>query len=258
MRNTFLEKVIQLIIKAIVFLVALVFLVPVLLTILESFRNDGSISLTGYNQLFFNCFTFYRLFWNSVIYSALISVGAILISVPAAFAFKFARFKGKGILFVIYIILMMMPLQVMLLPNYIGLRDMGILYKPMAIILPLVFSPFAVVVTHQYMREIDSSIIESARLETNSAFKIILHCVVPQIKVCIAAVALFVYADMWNMVEQPMLYLDNDKLRTLSTFIVQADQYDASVMLPASVMFMVPVFLFYLLFHEELKQGLKL
>lgn len=55
-----------------------------------------------------------------------------------------------------------------------------------------------------------------------------------------------------------MIYLDDDRLRTLSTFIVQADQYDKSVMMPASVMFMVPVFIFYLLFHEELKEGLKL
>jgi len=245
-------------IKATVFLLAVVFLIPVVLTALASFRNGNQISLKGYQQLFFNCFPFYRLFWNSVFYSVIITIGTVLISVPAAFAFKFASFKGKGVLFVIYIILMMMPLQVMLLPNYIGLRDMGLLYKRIGIILPLIFSPFAVVVTHQYMKEIDSSVIESARLDTNSVLKIIYHCVLPQIKVCIAAVALFVYADIWNMVEQPMIYLDDDRLRTLSTVIVQADQYDKSVMMPASVMFMVPVFIFYLLFHEELKEGLKL
>ncbi|NLJ96130.1 MAG: carbohydrate ABC transporter permease [Clostridiales bacterium] len=185
-----------------------------------------------------------------------ITAGSLLISIPAAFAFKFAIFQGKKLLFIIYIINMMMPFQVMVLPNYIGLRDLGIINTPWAIILPMIFSPFAVVVTHQYMREMDSSVIEAARLETNSAFKVLFHCVVPQIKVCIAAVGLFVFADAWNMVEQPLLYVNDDKLRNLSTFIAKAENFDPAVMLPASVIFMIPVFLFYMLFNEELKEGL--
>lgn len=246
------------ILKVIVFLLAALFIIPVLMTIIKSFIIDGRISLQGYHQLIFNCFIVYRFFWNSVIYSIAITIGALLFGVPAAFAFKFAKFKGKNILFVLYIIVMMMPLQVMLLPNYIGLRDMGLINSGLAIVLPLIFSPFAVVVIHQYMREIDSSTIESARLDTNSVLRIIIHCVLPQIRVCIAAVALFVYADMWNMVEQPMIYLDNNKLRTLSTFIANSDQYNPDVLLPASVLFIIPVLFWYLLFHEELKQGLKL
>jgi len=252
------NKFVSLIIRVIIFVIAVIFLVPVFLTILESFYYGGNFSFHGYQQLFLNCFPFYGLFWNSVIYTVIITTGTLIICVPAAFAFKFAHFRGKNLLYVIYIIIMMMPLQVMILPNYIGLRDMGFLYTRLAIIVPMIFTPFGVVVTHQYMREIDYSVIESARLETNSVLRVIIHCIIPQIKVCIAAVALFVYADTWNMVEQPMLYVDDDKLRTLSTFITQADNYSLEVMLPASVLYLVPVFLCYLLFHEELKQGLKL
>ena len=153
---------------------------------------------------------------------------------------------------------MMMPIQVMILPNYIGLRDMGLLNTRLAIILPLIFSPFGVVVLNQYMREIDISVIEAARLETNSIITILLHCILPQVKVCIAAAALFIFADTWNMVEQPMLYTNEDRLRTLTTFIANADQYKPEVMFPASILFMLPVFFCYLIFHEELKEGLKL
>lgn len=252
------NKIFGMTIRIIVFLMAVVFLIPVLLTVLGSFYTGGSISLTRYYQLFFNCFPFYTMFWNSVFYSMVITIGTLIIGIPAAFAFKFAQFRGKKILFVIYIVIMMMPLQVMVLPNYIGLRDIGILNTRMAIILPMIFSPFGVVVTHQYMREIDIYTIESARLETNSVFKIMFHCIIPQIKVCIAAVALFVFADTWNMVEQPMLYVDNNNLRTLSALITQADNYESGVMLPASVLFLVPILLCYILFHEELKEGLKL
>lgn len=252
------NKIIYLIIKGVVCVMAIAFLVPVLLTIVESFYHGRTFSLYGYRQLFLNCFPFYTMFWNSVFYAFVITIGTLMICVPAAFAFKFARFKGRNLLYVVYIIVMMMPLQVMTLPNYIGLRDMGILHTRFAIIIPMLFTPFGVVVTHQYMREIDNSVIDSARLETNSVLKVIIHCIIPQIKVCIAAVMLFVFADTWNMVEQPMLYVDEDKLRTLSTLIANADYYSPEILLPASVLFLTPVFLCYLLFHEELKQGLKI
>ncbi len=237
---------------------AAVFMVPVLLTILKSFDQNGILTLEGYRQLLFNCFPLYTFFWNSIIDTVLITAGTLLIAIPAAFAFKFAQFKGKKLLYITYIVIMMMPLQVTILPNYIGLRDMGILNSRMAVIVPMLFAPFGVVVIHQYMREIDCGVIEAARLETNSVIRILLHGILPQIRVCIAATALFVYAQTWNMVEQPLLYVDDDKLRTLSTFIAGADKYSPEVLLPASVLFMIPVFLCYLMFHEELKAGLKL
>ena len=68
----------------------------------------------------------------------------------------------------------------------------------------------------------------------------------------------FYIADMWNMVEQPILYLNDNKFRNLSAFIVQVDNYNPEVLMPASVFFILPVFLFYLLFHDELKRGFKI
>lgn len=239
-------------------LAGIVFLVPVVLTVTGSFLIEQNVSVAGYRELFLNCFPFYRMFWNSVLYAVSVTVGSILISVPAAYAFKFARFPGKRVLYVLYMVLMMMPLQVMLLPNYIGLRDLKLLDTPYAIILPLLFSPLSVVILHQYMRECDVQVVEAARLETNSCVKIIWHCIVPQIRVCIFAVALLVFAETWNLVEQPLLYLNEDKWRNLSILFSEAERYEAEVLLPAAVLFMVPVLLWYLLFHDELKKGLRL
>ena len=89
---------------------AVFFLVPVVMTLIQSFFVSGQLSLIGYQKLFFNCFPFYRFFWNSVLYSMLITAGCILISVLAAFAFHFAHFPGKRVLYILYIVLMMMPL----------------------------------------------------------------------------------------------------------------------------------------------------
>ena len=80
--------------------------------------------------------------------------------------------------------------------------------------------------------------------------------VVPQLRVCIFAVALFVFADCWNMLEQPMLFLKDTTLQTVPVVISNAAEYAGSVMFPAAVIFMVPVLLIYLFFSENLEKGL--
>ena len=239
-------------------LLAAVFFLPTLATILLSFYPDGQVGFSGYDELFFDCFKFYTMFWNSVIYAYVITALQLVVILPAAFAFSFARFKGKEALFFFYIILMMMPLQVMILPNYIGLRDMGILNTRAGIILPMIFSPFGVVVLRQYMKSMDSSVIEAMRLETNSIVRILLHAVAPQVKVCLYAVGLFVFAECWNMLEQPMLLLQDENLKTLTVFFSDTKNVNDQVLYPASVVFMIPILLLYLFFHRELERGLTL
>ena len=244
--------------KLLLILLAAVFFLPTLATILLSFFADGSIQISGYDDLFFDCFIFYKMFWNSVLYAYSITLLQMIVILPAAFAFTFASFRGKGALFFFYVILMMMPLQVMILPNYIGLRDMGILNTRLGIILPMIFSPFGVVVLRQYMKNVDGSMIEAMRLETNSIIRILLHAVAPQVKVCLYAVGIFVFAECWNMLEQPMLLLQDDSLKTLTVFFSNQATYGEHILYPASVIFMIPILLLYLFFHNELERGLTL
>ena len=237
---------------------AAVFILPSAATAALSFTANGGFSLQGYADLLFDCFVFYPMFWNSVLYAAAITAAQLVISIPCAFGFHKAQFRGKSALFVFYIVLMMMPLQVTILPNYIGLRDMGLLDKRLGIILPMMFSPFGVVVMHQYMKNTDGAVIDAARLETGSIIRVMFTAVIPQLRVCIFAVVLFVFADCWNMVEQPMLFLKSDGLKPLSVFIANADGFDGAVLFPAAVIFMIPVLILYLFFNEDLEKGLTL
>lgn len=237
-----------------IFIAAIAFAVPVVFTIIMSFQYG----LTGYADLLFDCFVFYPMFWNSVLYAAVITVVQLIVIIPCAFGFSYASFRGKSALFVFYIVLMMMPLQVTILPNYIGLRDMGLINTPFGIILPMIFSPFDVVVMNQYMKNIDNSVIEATRLETNSVFRVIITGVIPQLRVCILAVVLFVFSDCWNMVEQPMLFLTDDSMKTLSVFIANAKDYTSTVLFPAAVIFLIPTLILYLFFSDNLEKGLTL
>lgn len=237
---------------------ALLFILPFVYTVFQSFYFIEGFSMKGYKDLFFDAFTFYPMFWNTVLYSVAITILQLFISIPCAFGFRFSSFKWKHALYVFYIMLMMMPLQVTILPNYIGLRDFGLINTRFGIILPMLFAPFSVIVMYQFMRGMEDSFIEAARLDTSSLSKIVFMTVVPQLKVCIFALVLFVFSESWNMVEQPLLFLKEDALKTLTIFISQTNLYSKEVLLSASVIFMIPVLLLYLFFNEHLEEGLTL
>ncbi|MDR2559264.1 MAG: carbohydrate ABC transporter permease [Oscillospiraceae bacterium] len=242
--------------SALFLILATAFILPVIATIATSFYGERNFTLQNYTDLLFDAFAFYPAFWNSLLYAGVIVIVQLFVVIPCAFGFANASFKGKGILFIFYIILMMMPLQVTILPNFIGLRDLGLIDTRLAVILPAIFSPFGVVVINQYMQGMNNSIIEAARLETNSIIKIIFHTVIPQVKICIFAVAVFIFAESWNMLEQPMLFLRSTNLQNLSVFISESGSYAGNILFPASVFFFIPVLILYSFFNNYLEKGL--
>lgn len=257
--------------KMILLVLALSFLMPIFLTIVHSFSAQSvdveefrlarllpsGFSFMGYYDLLIEHSFILRNFWNSVLYAGVITCFNILISVPAAYAFSQARFKGKEVLFFFYIVLTMMPLQVTLLPNYIGLRDMNLLDTPFAIVLPAVFTPFSVFLMTQYMKGLEQSFAEAALMETRSVTKIMFMVVLPQLRTCILAVFVFVFAEYWNMVEQPDIYLRREELKPLSSLLAVGEGFTVSEVLAGSVIFMVPIVILYLYFHDSLETGLE-
>lgn len=234
---------------------ALIFAFPIFYTIFYSFKNTEGIT-KGYSELFFNCFSFYPAFWNSVFYTIAIVLLQLIIIIPTAFAFTKLKTKSVNLLFIFYIILMMMPLQVTLLPVYIGLRDFNLLDTRLGIILPLAFSPMYVVILKQYMTTINISIIEAISLETNSLLRVIVSGVIPQIKPCIYAIILFSAAETWNIYEEPVYFLKKTNLMPMSVFINKISEYENGIIYCASVICIIPMVLLYGLFSDYLRKGI--
>lgn len=257
--------------RGVIVFAALLFVIPIVLTLLRSFGVQETVSeelrltkvipekfgVDGYYELFIECHSILRGFWNSVLYAGVITCCNIVVSVPAAFAFLHAKFKGKDLLFFFYIVLMMMPLQVTLLPNYIGLRDMNLLDTQYAIILPAIFTPFSAFLMTQYMRGLEEASIEAAMLETNSVFRMLTVIVIPQLRTCILAVFVFVFAEYWNMVEQPNIYLQQEILKPMSVLLTASGSLSLSAILAGSVVLMIPIVILYLYFHDSLEVGLE-
>ena len=154
-------------------------------------------SLNQYYQVFFRRPEYLLKFWNSIIMTVPTVIGQVIISSLAAFAFAKLKFPFRDKLFFIYIILLILPLQVTIVPDYIILDNLGLLNNFLAVILPGTFSAFGICLLRQSMKYISDSSIEAARIDGASRARIFLELTIPLSKPIIIYTALVAFMAPW-------------------------------------------------------------
>ncbi|MDD4096038.1 MAG: carbohydrate ABC transporter permease [Oscillospiraceae bacterium] len=289
-RHVILNKIVIGIFFVIVLIAAVLAVLPIVLTILNSFMDSAEIrnhysaiyeSLSGYTgdktrfvanpelrfvpdmvsldqyaTLLFKTPAYLLKFWNSVLIVVPIVVGQMAVGSLAAFAFARYRKKWFEAIFFSYIILMLMPHQVTLVPNLFIADSLGILDTWWAIILPGIFSTFSVFLLSKYMRQIPTSYIEAAKLDGAGEWHIFWSICLPMCKSALYAMSILLFIDYWNMVEQPLLMLKNQDLYPMSVFLSQINQKELGVAFAASTIFMIPPLLMFFNGEEYLIEGI--
>ena len=195
-------------------------------------------------------------FWNSVFLVIPIMIGQILVALGAAYGFMRFRGRIREIIFFVYVILMLMPYQVTLVPNYIVADRLGILDTRWSIILPGVFSTFSVYLLTKYMRRIPVSIIEAAQLDGANEWQIFTKVAIPLCKGPVMSVAILVFIDYWNMVEQPLIMMSNSYYHPLSVFLSQINSGEIGLAFSVATIYMIPPILIFLYGEEYLVDGI--
>ena len=246
-------KIIRLTVLA---LLSILFVLPVVMTVINSFTyGESKFTLQAYWELFVTNFTYLDFFWNSVIYATLITLVSITISLPLGFVFAKIPFKGRDTAFFIYIVVMMLPFQATLLPNYIQLRDFNMLNTPLALTIPMMFSPFAVFLFRQFIKNIPNELIDCTALETTSVFKTFRYAVIPQIKPAIVSLAILIFCESWNMVEQALIFsMENDEIMPLS---VMLSEIPSDVSYAGGAVYMFPIIMLFVMFRETLEESME-
>lgn len=214
------------------------------------------VTFSQYKTLLFMNPEYLFKYWNSILMTLPIVGGQMVVSCLASYSFARYRRKRREILFFSYIILMLMPFQVTLVPNYMIADTLGILDTVWAIILPGIFSTFAIFLLTKYMRQIPAGYIEAAKLDGATEWQIFTNIALPMCKNAIFALTILLFIDYWNMVEQPLVLLTDVEKQPLSVFLSQINEPELGIAFAASSVYMIPPLLIFFWGEDYLVEGI--
>jgi len=214
------------------------------------------VSFSQYFTALFKSPEYLLKFWNSVI--LVIPIVIAQVGIASFAAYSFTRYQGrlKNVLFFSYIILMLMPYQVTVVPNYLVADWTGLLNTRWAIIFPGTFAPFSVFLLTKFMRRIPASLIEAAKLDGANEWKVFTGICLPQCRSALYSIAILVFIDYWNMVELPIILLPDSTMQPLSVYLSTINAGEVGVAFAVAVVYMIPPLLLFLHGEEALVEGI--
>ena len=282
------KKVGSIILTAVLIFCAVLFVTPIVFTICNSFMGSSEIaanygmifettdrgaktfisdkvnlkfipdkvSFSQYITVLLKSPDYLLKFWNSVILVGPIVIFQLVVACLAAYGFTRYRGRAREILFFSYIILMLMPYQVTLVPNFLVSKWLNLLDTNWAIWLPGIFSPYAVFLLTKYMRRIPVSILEAAKMDGAGEWQIFIKICMPLCKGTLCSVAILIFIDFWNMVEQPLIMLAEEQMHPLSVFLSKINAGEIGLAFAVATIYMVPTLLVFLYGEEYLVEGI--
>ena len=198
------------------------------------------------------------LLMNSIKLTVPVVLGNIVVSFLTAYGFTVWRWKHKEKLFFVYVLVMLMPLQALLVPNYIIADMLGIKDSYLAIILPGIFAPFGTFLLRQSMKSLPPEYFEAAEIDGANTLQILLYLVVPQMKAGVAALTMLVFIEYWNLVEQAVIFIREFYREPLSVYLSRMTETNAGVVFAASCVYMLPPLWFLFARQGDLEKGIEL
>ena len=207
-------------------------------------------------RLLFFSPAFFRLFWNSVGMTAGILAGQLVVAVPAAWAFAVYRFRGRNVLFSLYVILMLLPFQVTMLSKYLVLQDAGLMDTRWAVVLPAIFSTFPVFLIYRSFAAIPAELLEAARVDGAGELQSFVRVGLPVAQSGILAAMILSFLESWNMMEEPLAFLQDKSLWPLSLYLPEIAMDQAGYACAASMITLTVSLFVFAIFHDALEQGI--
>lgn len=215
-------------------------------------------SLEQYEEILIKTPVYLNMFWNSVIITVSVVAGSVIVSTLGAYGFTMLRFRGKELLFLVYIVVMLLPLQVTLMPNYLIAGFLGIENSYLAIILPAVFNPFGVFLLRQQMKVLPEECMEAAKIDGAGHPQIFFYITLPMVKSGIAALVMLLVIEYWNLIDQAIIFIKRIEQYPMSVFLARINKEASGISYAAATFYIIPVLALLCYGHEYLKEGIGL
>ncbi|RYE40817.1 MAG: carbohydrate ABC transporter permease [Hyphomicrobiales bacterium] len=207
----------------------------------------------------FSTIPFGRAMANSLVVSVLVTLLQLITCSMAAYAFACLRFRGREVLFLIYLAALMVPSQVTLIPNFILIKTLGWIDTYQGLILPYAFSSFGTFLLRQYLKSIPAELLEAARIDGASHAQIYLTIVLPLAKPALGALAIFTFVAQWNNFLWPLITTTKPDMQVAIVALATLQgQYntDWPLLMTGSVIAIVPVLLVFVFGNRAFIAGL--
>lgn len=200
---------------------------------------------------------FFVMFWNSIRITFGVLGGQFVAGTMAAWGFARYEFPCKRGIFLLYIVLMLLPFQVLMLSDYLLLDRLRLLDSLWAVILPGMFSTFPVFIMYRFFAEIPDSLIESARLDGAREWQLFWYIALPMGSSGIIAALVLGFLEYWSLIEQPLTFIKDKSRLPLSVFLPDLTMTGkAGFLFAVSVVTFLPAIMVFMGGRDYLEQGI--
>ena len=253
---------------AVVVLGALVMVFPFVWAVVTSITPGSGLSSTpslvpqdpsasAYQQLFADL-PFGRAIVNSLGLAVATTVSQIVTSAMAAYAFSRLPFRGSGAVFAVYLMTMMIPFQVLIVPLFVEMKALGLIDTHVGALLPSLASGFGVFLLRQAVNQVPRELDEAATIDGAGHLRIFTNVIVPNIGPAIATLTVFAFMSSWNSFLWPLIILRSQELHTLPVALQALQgQYTTQwdVVMAGSVVSILPMLALYVFAQKYVVQG---
>ena len=264
-------KVGKLILYVVLSFGAIVMVLPFIWTVLSSLKNRGQtfaypvkifpdpVVWENYPESL-SALPFGRAYWNSFYIAAIVVIFQLLTATMAGYSFAKLKFRGHGVIFVLFLATMMVPSQVTMIPLFLIMEKIGLLGSHMSLILPAaLFNAFGVFLMRQFIAGLPDELEEAAIIDGASVPQIFFRIIIPLVKPSMAAFGIFVFLGQWNSFMYPLIFLNKTETFTvplLLNFFKGTYATDYPLLMAGTVISVVPVLIVYLFFQKQIIQGI--
>ncbi|MBD0674427.1 carbohydrate ABC transporter permease [Streptomyces sp. CBMA156] len=253
---------------------AIPFVFPTWWMVTSSFKPIGDIfsyppklfptnpTLSAYQEVF-DGRPFVRQYVNSLYIAALVTVGTMIVSSLAGYAFARIRFRGQNALFLVVLVGLLIPSEVTIVPLFQMFNDLGLINTHWPLILvPILGAPsvLATFIMRQFFISLPDELEEAARIDGIGYFGTFRRIALPLAKPALGAVAIFTFLQSWNLYLEPVVYLSSPEKFTLPQALTQyVDSYGGAmwnVQLAAASLTAIPVLIVFVIAQKQFIEGL--
>jgi multiple sugar transport system permease protein len=200
-------------------------------------------------------------FWNSVLVSAVTTAGYVLCAAMAGYAFSRLHFPYKNAIFFLFLITLMVPPQVNIVPLFFLMKSFHWLDTYWALIVPGLFGAFGVFMLRQWFNGLPRELEDAARMDGCNPWQIFRQIALPLAAPALAALGIFIFIGTWNSFMWPLIVTNSDAMRTLPVGIATLkgsfrDTTDWTVLMAAATLSILPVIIVFLLGQKHFMQGI--